>query len=236
MRYLKTNKMNCFSPPIMLATFLIEIFLAGYVIFRYQLSSVTRLAVIMLVCLATFQLAEYNVCEGAWGLSALDWAKTGYVAITLLPPLGIHMAMNIVGVRKPIVLTILYAICAGFIALFMFAQNGVSVEVCLGNYVIFEQAPGSGFVYGLYYYGILLASTAYCMYQADRSKSKNMSRALWALTIGYLSFILPTTSVNLVDPSTIAGIPSIMCGFAVIMAVILATKVVPEYQKDLKDK
>lgn len=227
--------MNCFSPPIMLATFLIEIFLAGCIIFRYQLGSVTRLAVIMLICLATFQLAEYNICEGAWGLSALDWAKTGYVAITLLPPLGIHMAMNIVGISKPIVLSILYAICAGFIALFMFAQNGVSAEVCLGNYVIFEQAPGSGFIYGLYYYGILLSSTAYCLYQADKAKSKNISRALWALTIGYLSFILPTTTVNLVDPSTISGIPSIMCGFAVIMAVILATKVVPEYQKGIID-
>lgn len=235
MRYLKTDRMNCFSPPIMMATFLIEIFLAGYILFRHQLSAVSRLAVIMLVCLATFQLAEYNVCEGAWGLSALDWAKTGYVAITLLPPLGMHMAMNIVGVRKPIVLSILYAICAAFIALFMFAQNGVAADVCLGNYVIFAQAPGSGFIYGLYYYGILLASTAYCLYQADRSGSKNISRSLWALTVGYLSFILPTTTVNLVDPSTIAGIPSIMCGFAVIMAVILATKVIPEYQKGIKD-
>ena len=39
--------------------------------------------------------------------------------------------------------------------------------------------------------------------------------------------MLPTTIVNVVDPSTIEGIPSIMCGFAVILAIILLGFVAP---------
>lgn len=47
--------------------------------------------------------------------------------------------------------------------------------------------------------------------------------------MGYVLFMAPTTFVNIIDPSTIIGIPSIMCGFAVLMAVALAGKVLPEY-------
>ncbi|GEM_PF-4205541 len=44
-----------------------------------------------------------------------------------------------------------------------------------------------------------------------------------------LAFIVPTTAVNLINPATLAGIPSIMCGFAVLLAIILAGEVLPSY-------
>jgi hypothetical protein len=58
-------------------------------------------------------------------------------------------------------------------------------------------------------------------------KSKSKKQALNALAIGYLAFIVPTTAANIIDPSTTAGIPSIMCGFAVILAIVLTLIVVP---------
>ena len=61
--------------------------------------------------------------------------------------------------------------------------------------------------------------------------SQEFRRSLWSLIVGYALFIVPTTFVNIIDPSTITGIPSIMCGFAVLMAVALAGKVLPEYTK-----
>ena len=64
-------KLYCFSPPVMIATFVIEVSLAIYTLWRYKLNPVTRLTVALLVCLAIFQLAEYNVCEGALLLSGV---------------------------------------------------------------------------------------------------------------------------------------------------------------------
>ena len=52
--------------------------------------------------------------------------------------------------------------------------------------------------------------------------------ALFSLITGYLLFIVPTTTLNIIDPATISGIPSIMCGFAVILAFVLTLKVAPE--------
>ena len=104
-------------------------------------------------------------------------------------------------------------------------------QACLGNYVIFEIAHWAVIPYFLYYYGLLLVTVWYSLTQAKRVKARNVKTALVALALGYLAFILPTTAVNIVDPSTIAGIPSIMCGFAVILAVILTGMVVPRYYR-----
>ena len=115
-------------------------------------------------------------------------------------------------------------------ATFLLAVNGVSAGVCLGNYVIFENQPGISEWYGLYYYGLLFVAIAYA-YTRGKNAKKHIRRSLWSLIVGYVLFIAPTTFVNIIDPSTITGIPSIMCGFAVLMAVALAGKVLPEYTK-----
>lgn len=234
MRILKTDKLYCFSPPIMILTFIIEIIFAFYVLFRYKLTSVSRLAVLLLLGLATFQFAEYNVCEGAWGVDSLTWSRIGYVAITLLPPLGIHLITKLAGVRQPVLVGTAYVTAAVFSCIFVFVGQGMVGEQCLGNYVIFKIAPWAAMPYLVYYYGWLLLGTAYAIRLAQTAKS-NIRTALYALAIGYLAFIVPTTAVNIIDPSTISGIPSIMCGFAVILALLLTIKVVPEYyRKDVK--
>ena len=62
----------------MLATLAIEIILAIHTVWRYKLTPVTRIVVALLVCLALFQWAEYNVCEGTVLFDSLGWAKLGY--------------------------------------------------------------------------------------------------------------------------------------------------------------
>lgn len=226
MRLLKTDKLYCFSPPVMIITFALEIAFAMYLFYRYRLTPVSRLAITLLVGLAVFQFAEYNVCVGALGVDSLTWARIGHVAITLLPPLGLHLATKIAGDKKPWLVGAVYVNAAVFSYIFLFVGPGMMTEQCLGNYVIFTIAPWAVWPYVLYYYGWLLLTVTYAFRAAMKQKGAVKS-ALIALALGYLAFILPTTAVNVVDPSTIAGIPSIMCGFAVILALLLTLKIVP---------
>ena len=228
MKYLKSDKLYCFSPPVMMATFLIEIGLAIHTLWRYKLSSVTKVAVAILVCLAIFQLAEFNVCEGAWLLDSAGWAKLGYVAITMLPPLGIHLINRISGDNNPWLYRLAYSFGGVFIAFFLLATGGISAGACLGNYVIFEQGHNTGWIYGLYYYGLLMIAIVYALMRMSDAKP-HIKRSLGALVVGYVLFMLPTTLVNIIDPTTITGIPSIMCGFAVLLAIVLSGRVLPEY-------
>jgi hypothetical protein len=229
MRYLKTDKLYCFSPPVMLATFIIEIIGALYVVLRFKMTPVSRLATAILVGLATFQLAEYNVCEGAWGVDSLTWARIGYVAITLLPPLGIHLATKMAGRPQKALVASGYTAAAVFAGIFLFVGHGMGSQECLGNYVIFKIAHWATIPYAIYYYGLLLVTVGYAFRAAKSMKNPSKASALKYLAIGYLAFIVPTTAANLIDPTTLAGIPSIMCGFAVILAIILAGLVMPKY-------
>lgn len=231
MRILKTNRLYCFSPPVMLATFIIEVVCAIYVVAKYKMTPITRLAGLLLLCLATFQLAEYNVCEGAWGVDSLTWARIGCVAITLLIPLGLHLATRIANDKKRLLVGAAYLSAFVFVAIFMLIGHGMQSQICQGNYVIFTLAPWMDVPYGLYYYGWLLVTVIYAWRVGRSIKEKHVRTALYALSIGYLAFIVPTTLANIIDPTTTAGIPSIMCGFAVILAIILTGFVMPRYYR-----
>ena len=58
---IKKPRLYCFSPAVMLATLTIEIILAIYTFWKYKLNAVTKIVIMLLICLALFQWAEYNV-------------------------------------------------------------------------------------------------------------------------------------------------------------------------------
>lgn len=220
------NKMMCFSPPVMLMTFIVEFSLALYTLFRYKLNPVTRLAVLILTFLGTFQLTEYMICGGL-GMGHVEWAKLGYVSITILPPLAIHLSLAIAKHKFWPLLVTAYGTAAAYIVYFVVNVDSVIHQECATNYAVFSMHGTPGMLYGLYYYGWLLVGVGTTMLLARRYTK--VAPALRWLAVGYVSFILPTTFVNLIDASTIRAIPSIMCGFAIIFALIIAWRIIPLY-------
>ena len=137
-----STRLFCFSPPIMIATFLIEIGLMIWVLARYRHTLLVKLVATMMVALAVFQLAEYNICEAAFGLDSVTWARIGFVAITVLPPLGIHILTTIS--KRPMRGLVVgsYSVMVVFMMIFALANHGISNAVCGGNYVIINVASG----------------------------------------------------------------------------------------------
>ena len=226
----------CFSPLVMVSTFMIELFAALYVLKRYQSDMTSRLIVAMLGMLAFFQLAEYMICKEAYIFSSLDWARMGYIAITLLPPLGIHLGTHIAQKKSGLLLKASYASAATFIAYFLFVGHGIQGEQCLGNYIIFSVAPQAMIPYGFYYHGWLVTSVALAWKAKSHIADVKRRSALMWLVIGYLSFMVPTLIVTALRPETRAAIPSVMCGFAILMAFCLLFKVSPLVLKNSDSK
>lgn len=223
--------LNCFSPPVMIATFTIEILLAVYTVWRYKMTVLTRLVTATLICLAIFQLAEYHVCTG-FGSHAMAWSRLGFVAITILPPLGLHILHVLAGKPGRKVVGAAYATMAVFIVFFLTYHAAFIGHQCTGNYVIFQMGPRAGGLYGLYYYGWLLSALALGwrwanQLQAKGKKALRQLQTVQALIIGYLVFLVPTALANTVKPETRHGIPSVMCGFAVLFALILGFYILP---------
>jgi hypothetical protein len=215
----------------MIATMVVEVGLAIYTLWRYTMSAITRLTLITLLCLAIFQLAEYYVCTGI-GSMALQWSQIGFVAITALPPLGIHILHVLAGKPDRRLVYAAYGTMAVFMIGFTFSSGIFTGHQCTGNYVIFQLGQEVGGAYAVYYFGWLLAGIGLGMRWANQlqAKGRRAESQLWtvrALIIGYLVFLVPTALANVISPSTRSGIPSIMCGFAVIFALILSFYVMP---------
>lgn len=229
----KTSGLMCFSPPVMLATFLLELGLACYVLFRYGIkTTIRRLGFIVLICLALFQLAEYNVC-GRFNFDALVWSRIGFIAITILPALGIHLVHELAQYKSRAMVIVPYLIAAVWIYIFGFSAIAFETYQCTSNYAIFQLQDLVGRAYFVYYYGLLFAALLFAG-QKLSSLSKPRKRALGSLILGYFLFIIPTFIVNNLKPETMLGIPSVMCGFAIAFAFILVFLILPYEQKFTK--
>lgn len=203
----------------MLATFLIELCLLALVLVKYSVRHIRiRLIAIMLLFLAVFQLAEYNVC-GGMGLHAAEWSRLGFVAITILPVLGLHLVLSIAGKKwKPVVI-FSYITAAAWMFVFGFSNAAFSSYECAGNYNIFQMRSPFDTLYMWYYFFWLIAAVAVALYFMHQV-SQPRRRALEFMVIGYLLFIGPTAIVMSLKPEAVLGIPSIMCGFAILFALL----------------
>ncbi len=226
----KGTQFNCFTPPVMLATIIIEISLATYALWRYKLSNLTRLVAVFLIALATFQVAEYFVCTSA--SHGEQWSRLGFIAITALPPIGLHLMHMLANKPNRKLVVAGYASMVAFSVFFLLAQNTFNGHQCTGNYVIFQFSQNVTGIYSLYYYAWLLVGIGLGIHWANELHDKGKAQlkrlqSVRALVAGYFVFLVPTAVANTIRPETRRGIPSIMCGFAVLLALILVLYILP---------
>ncbi len=210
----------------MLGTFLVEFALAFYVWLRFKTSRFVRLTIITLIALGTFQLAEYQVCINNYPIL---WAKIGFMAITLLPVISLHLVSMLTLSKRR--LWWANAVAAIFIAGFIFTPRAISSAICGGNYNIFTIDPRLDLFFVIYYPGFMALAFFWAIQGLYRAPQNKKPVLLWAI-IGYLSFIMPTAIIYIINTTARIGIGSIMCGFAVILAFILALKIVPLHLHD----
>lgn len=211
----------------MIATFIIEVVFALYTLYRYKWNKLTRLLVATLIFLAIFQFVEYFICTTGNSYNEV-LSRIGYVSITMLPPLGIHILATLKKFPySKYVVGMAYSAAALFVVWFLIATHSLTNHVCQGNYVIFGVNQNAVVLYGLYYYGFVVGGLVLSALLASQTSQMKTKQALYGMSLGYAGFIIPTTTANMLDPTTIRGIPSIMCGFAVILAIIIVTVVLP---------
>ena len=225
------NALNCFSPPVMIATFIIESIFIAALLFTRKLNQNTKLILGLLVCLASFQLAEYGICE-AWGFTPTTWAKIGFSAITFLPVLGLHLVYSI-DKRKLSKLVPMGYILSLMWLLFFYFGSMLKGAVCSGNYVIFAIPDAYELPYYIFYDAYMLIAIIVALMFARRQRIVKIRVALQALAIGYLAFIVPSMLFSKYDNygGADSNLPSVMCGFALLFAAVLTAKVAPQVAK-----
>jgi hypothetical protein len=219
--------LNCFSPLATLITFVIEMSFAIYAVFRYRQTRFGGLVALLLICLAGFQVAEYRLCGGA---SLTAWSQIAFFCITLLPPLGIHLASMIT--RPTRWVPISYVPAAIFEGIILLMPSLFVRVHCTGRFVIFSTSGIFLSVYGAYYVTFLAVGVGLLLH-AYRKRYGQRESVAWLLA-AYASFIVPTGFLYSFFQNTRAGISSIMCGFAIVFALIMVTKILPNYRPQVR--
>lgn len=212
----------------MLATFLIEFFIAAYVYLKFRGTLFGKLSALTLLILGLFQFAEYQICAGN---NNIFWARLGFVLITLLPPLGIHLVSIVTGNRRYIQFA--YTLAAVFVFIFAFAPKSITGGVCGGNYIIFNTAQDLYWAYGVYYFGLLFIGIFDALAKLKTSRSagdKNFKILIWMI-LGYFSFMVPMSFAYFIFPETVMAITSVMCGFALTFAIMLGFVIARKYDE-----
>ena len=213
---------GCFSPPVMIATFLFEIGSVMYVLLRYRLSYELRIITALLRNLSIFQLAEYFVCDKS--TVAELYSRIGFLAITVLPVLGLHLMVKISKFHIKMKVIVLYLLALSIGIYFLLAPNSFKAYECTGNYVIFQIGHMQAWLYSIYYFGVIAVTVGIGLLQLRKANILIKRNILW-LIAGYAVFIIPVAILTITHPDSRQAIPSILCGFAVLFAVVLVTKV-----------
>jgi hypothetical protein len=212
-----------YSPLLALVTGLLEIG-AGIWILISRSPGRRRIllpAGIIFLLLAGYQFAEIAVCARP---EHKFLTQLAFLDITWLPPLGLWLGGQLGSPRNRWIRAIAavdMVLALGLSVWILADPGGITRSVC--QVVIARFFPSRIFeqVYGLFYEGslvlIIFAGAA-----GMASSEDPIDRRHWAnLQTGILGFMLPALAVSLLSPEPAGLLPSVMCHFAIVLAVSL---------------
>ena len=184
---------------------------------------VGRTTVAILLLLAGYQVAEVAICANPAASGALP--RLAFAVVTGLPPLGVLLVAQLHRPRSRGYHVTAYAglfVAAGMIGWVAFDPSFASASVCNAVFARYNHAMPRFAVYAWYYWLGLFAMIALSG-ASLRSRADRLHRALMRIVfVGTLGFVAPSVLTTQFVPAAQGALPSIMCHFALILAVSLA--------------
>jgi len=212
----------CFTPAVSLSIAIVEFILATVLLLAFPKTTLRDFSSVLIYILGFYQFAEFMICTSS---NPFLWARLGFAAYTLLPAIGLNTALRFVN-RKPNYFLI-YSIPAIF-CIFALCFPIIISTNCQPSFVevhsLFNQANSSlntllFSVYTAYYFLFIVASCSlfYLNFRADKNKIKKRIDLIEIL--GVLLMTVPTIVFIIIFPYLGARWHSVLCAFAVFVAI-----------------
>jgi len=208
----------CFTPFVSISTAIIEFILATILLLYFPKTTLRNFSAILIYFLGFYQFTEFMLCISG---NPIFWARLGFVTYSFLPAIALNSALRFVK-RKPHPLFVY--IIPFFVAVYAFSFPIVISATCK---TVFVEVHHSGplfntiiySIYDLYYFGFVLANCI--LFYLDFKSNKNKIREEIDLTEiwGVLLMTLPTIVFIILFPYLGIRFPSVLCGFAIFMAI-----------------
>jgi len=225
--------MPSYSPLLAIVTGLLEFAAAVFTLLSPGRRRILLPTGLLFLLLAGYQLAEVAVCAAPE--NAL-FSRLAFFDITWLPPLGLLLMTRLVSPR-PRGLALLpvpwFAAAAAIVVWIFAAGGGPEKSVCQMVIARYTTAPPFEIAYGIFFQSgiavLLFGSTAALGGAADPVDRKHLA----GLQAGTLGFLLPSLAVRIVFGDNEGLLPSVMCHFAIVLAVFLFLLVLRERKQGL---
>ena len=170
--------------------------------------------------LMAYQITETLVCMdfGAF------LSKLAFAFIVWLPALGLILISSLLGknYKKTAILSKIFLIFAFVnVALIFFGKNFVTDHVCEVVWAKYTNSNFSYIIYSIYYEVGIFLMIGFSVYGIINSDDKKKRLMLGYVLWGTLAFVIPALFSVVVVRSLSGALPSVMCHFAIILAIFM---------------
>ncbi|MCX6094221.1 MAG: hypothetical protein NTY63_05280 [Candidatus Bipolaricaulota bacterium] len=218
-----------YSPLLALATALFEVVVAVWALRGPGDRSIVRTAAAILVLLAGYQVTEVAICANVDAQGVLP--RLAFLDVTWLPPLGLVLVAQLHRPRSRLfhaASRTLLAAAFGIAAWIALDRSFATASVCSAVYARYTHVMPRFAVYAGFYWIGLFGMVLFSGHGARTSADLHRRRLLTQVFLGTLGFVVPAVITSWFIPTARGALPSVMCHFALILAVFLARMIALE--------
>lgn len=213
--------MNGYSPTLSILTATLEIGLAIWAFRSLGRKNILRTTGLLLLVLAGYQLAEVFICAVP---SRRFLAALAFADIVWLPPLGLWLLVLVTETKRQLNIRLAQStfVMAGALSIWVLVDDSFIVgTVCQAVLATYEHGNPFHHIYGIFYEVALGAMVVSAMLGAVQLEDR-LARAHCAdIQLGVLAFMVPALFTQVVWKGLDPSLPSIMCHYAIILALLL---------------
>jgi hypothetical protein len=211
-----------YSPGLAIATALFEIAVAVWALRGPGDRSIIRTTAGILVLLATYQVLEVSICANLAAAGFLP--RLAFIAVTWLPPLGLLLIAKLHRPRSRMAYGNAYSMLAaalGIVVWIALDRGFVSASVCSALFARYTNPMPRFVLYSGFYWLGLLGMIVHSGYGVKTCPDPHRRRLLFQVFAGTVAFVLPALVVSRYMAPAEGALPSVMCHFALILALFL---------------
>ncbi len=220
--------MPAYSPWLSVVTALFEISVAWWALRSPGRRSILRPVAAVLLLLAGYQLIEVLVCHDP---GTPLWARAAFAVVVWLPPLGCLLVLRLAAPKRRLwtwLVGVSFAAATILTVWVLVDESFAKLAVCKAVIAVFE-TPGVAYdVFGVcYHFGMwgTMFGGAYAMVRVEDPRDR---AHLGDIVVGNTAFVVVTFATELSVPGTVDATPSVMCHYALILALLLTRVVARE--------
>jgi len=225
----------CFTPAVSLTTAIIEFVLAAIIPWKYPRASLRYIFSFFLILLGFYQFTEFMLCQTG---DADLWVKIGFITYSFLPAIGLHSVFEFMNYRFNKFILYLIPIFYSIIALASsnFVLHGTCDKIFVTTVTMLFKYPTLWTFYMLYYAGFIAVTVGVSLHEYYKERNRERRLLFLIMPLAVLLMSLPTFILILIFPVFGVRFPSVLCHFAIFVAIIAFFGVHLEnnYQKKIK--